>query len=93
MNQDQGVPGAKWLQAVSVEEFAWAIHSYGEEDYGHFMSTKRLGDVVKRARRYSKAREDDRLGVRERVREVADREAWHPVDRVDDLDDVLVDSS
>ena len=43
--------------------------------------------------RSSKAHEDDCLGVRERVREVAGLEAWQPVDRVDDLDDVVVDSS
>lgn len=32
MNQQRGVPASEWLQHVSVEELAWVIYKYGEDD-------------------------------------------------------------
>lgn len=32
MNQDEGISAREWLKTVTVEELAWVIHSYGEDD-------------------------------------------------------------
>lgn len=32
LNPSHGVPAADWLQEVSVEELAWVIYTYGEDD-------------------------------------------------------------
>lgn len=46
MNQTQGTPAAEWLRDVSVEELAWVIHSYGE-DQGGLLVSERIAQAIK----------------------------------------------
>ncbi|CAJ1340603.1 unnamed protein product, partial [Effrenium voratum] len=48
LNPSEGVSASEWLQQVSVEELAWVIHSYGEEDP---VVADRIAERVKRRTR------------------------------------------